>query len=173
MGGVSLLTLLRYLSISLILIMIQAGPIKAQTPTEIHYPCSVVLYPVKDVPNAQGTALITKVAKPYTEKANSPVRERKSVGIYADWLPLPSSFGDYDQYEGFAQIPGVISWRFNMNQVQEDTASWFGGTPYVGKFDEITAALPENLKVELRLSNSKTQKLGPVILQNTLENCGN
>ncbi|WP_260508224.1 hypothetical protein [Cytobacillus firmus] len=71
----------------------------------LSYPCSIVLKPVKDIPNIQGTALITKVKKPYSDKPGSPVRERTAIGIYADWMPLPSTFGDYDQYEGFAQIP--------------------------------------------------------------------
>ncbi|WP_243633347.1 hypothetical protein [Paenibacillus xerothermodurans] len=126
---------------------------------------------MNDIPNAQGTALITQVRKTYAELPTSPVRERQSVGIYADWLPLPSSFGDYDQYEGFAQIPGVISWRFKMYLVKEDVPSWFGGTPWVGKFDEISAELPVNTIVEVRLSNSMTNQLGPAILQNTLQAC--
>ncbi|MEW9674020.1 hypothetical protein [Ammoniphilus sp. 3BR4] len=103
----------------------------------------------------------------------SALRERESVGIYADWLPSPSSFGDYDQYEGFAQVTGVISWRFKMYPVKEDSPSWFGGTPWVGKIDEISFGLPVNTRVEVRLSNSKTNKLGPAILQNTLHGCRN
>nr|WP_316572087.1 hypothetical protein [Neobacillus sp. YIM B06451] len=130
-----------------------------------------MLHPVKGIPNAKGTALITKVKKPYTNAPMSPIRERKSVGIYADWLPSPSSFGEYDQYEGFAQIPNKISWRFKMYPIKEDVPSWFGGTPYVGKFDEISGEMTVNTKVELRLSNSKSNKLGPVILQSTLNKC--
>jgi hypothetical protein len=143
----------------------------AQTTTEVSYPCSVVLHSVKGIPSAQGTALITKVKKPYTSSPSSPIRERQSVGIYADWLPSPSSFGHYDQYEGFAQIPGEISWRFKMYPVKENNPSWFGGNPWVGKFDEISAKIPKNAIVEVRPSNSKTEKLGPAILQNTLQGC--
>lgn len=163
--------ILKYLTL-LLCISLPRG-IQAQTPTEINYPCSVVLHPVKDILNAQGTALITKVKKPYTNEQNSPIRERKSVGIYADWLPLPSSFGDFDQYEGFAQIPNEISWRFKIYPVMEENPSWFGGTPWVGKFDEISATLPMNTRVEVRLSNSRSHKLGPIILQNTLDKCPN
>ncbi|HET7579673.1 MAG TPA: hypothetical protein VFK33_10360 [Bacillales bacterium] len=147
------------------------GIAQAQTAPQVSYPCSVVLQPVRDIPNALGTALIAQVKKPYTDSPTSPVRQRQSVGIYADWLPLPSSFGDYDQYEGFAQIPDVISWRFKMYQIEESVPSWFGGTPWVGKFDEISSGLPENTLVQVRLSNSDTNKLGPVILQNTLKEC--
>ncbi|MBV7506467.1 hypothetical protein KW850_14480 [Bacillus sp. sid0103] len=163
--------MLKISSALLVLFFTHIGIIHAQTLKEISYPCSVVLKPVRDIPNAQGTGLITKVKKPYTPGPTSPIRERKSVGIYADWLPLPSSFGDYDQYEGFARIIGEISWRFKMYSVKEDAPSWFGGTPWVGKIEEISASLPVNTRVELRLSNSKTNKLGPVILQNTLHQC--
>ncbi|SMQ81542.1 Protein of unknown function [Bacillus sp. OV166] len=147
------------------------GVAHAQTTTEVSYPCSVVLHSVKSISSAQGTALITKVKKPYTSSPSSPIRERQSVGIYADWLPSPSSFGHYDQYEGFSQIPGEISWRFKMYPVKEHNLSWFGGNPWVGKFDEISAKIPKNAIVEVRPSNSKTEKLGPAILQNTLQGC--
>ncbi|KKI92959.1 hypothetical protein WQ54_06445 [Bacillus sp. SA1-12] len=156
----------------LFLIFLLPGTIHAQTTTVISYPCSLVLYPVKDTSNALGTALIAKVKKPFTNTPQSPVRERQSVGIYADWLPLPSSYGDYDQYEGFAQVPDVISWRFKLVPVKEAAPSWFGGTPWVGKFDEISLEIPVNTRVEVRLSNSKRDKLGPVVLQNSLQGCG-
>ena len=135
------------------------------------YPSSIVLEPVNEVPNISGTALIAKVKKPYTDQPGSPVRERTAVGIYADWMPQPSAFGDYDQYEGFAQIPFVISWRFKMYPIKEDQPSWFGGSPWVGKFDEISAELSAETIVSLRLSNSRTNRLGPAVLQSTLKGC--
>jgi hypothetical protein len=161
----------KILIVLIALVFFHSGIIHAKTLREVSYPCSLVLKPVMDIPNAQGTAIITKVKKPYTSESTSPVRERKGVGIYADWLPFPSSFGAYDQYEGFAQIKGEISWRFKLYLVKEDTPSWFGGNPWAGKIDEISAKLPVNASVEVRLSNSKTKKLGPVILQNTLYVC--
>lgn len=135
------------------------------------YPCSIVLEPVNEVPNISGTALIAKVKKSYTDQPGSPVRERTGIGIYADWMPQPSAFGDYDQYEGFTQIPGVISWRFKMYPIMEDQPSWFGGSPWVGKFDEISAKLSAETFVSLRLSNSRTNRLGPAVLQSTLKGC--
>ncbi|MCS0787531.1 hypothetical protein NX021_05055 [Cytobacillus firmus] len=137
----------------------------------LSYPCSIVLEPVHEIPNISGTALMTKVKKPYTDQPGSPVRERTGVGIYADWMPQPSAFGDYDQYEGFGQIPGVISWRFKMYPIKEDQPSWFGGSPWVGKFDEISAELYAETIVSLRLSNSRTNRLGPAVLQSTLKGC--
>lgn len=163
--------MLKILTALLVLVFSHSGIMRARTFTEVSYPCSVILHPVKGIPNAQGTALITKVKKPYTSSPTSPVRERKSVGIYADWLPSPSSFGTYDQYEGFAQIKGEISWRFKMYLVKEDALSRFGGNPWAGKIDEISSRLPLKASVEVRVSNSKTNKLGPVILQNTLYGC--
>lgn len=155
----------------LVLLLPHAVTAKAQTTAQISYPCSVVLHPVRDIPNALGTALIAKVKKPYTDMPTSPVRERQSIGIYADWMPPPSSFGDYDRYEGLAQIPGEISWRFKMYSVNEDMPSWAGGAPQAGKFDQISSELPVNTRVEIRLSNSKMNRLGPAILQNTLSGC--
>ena len=157
--------------VMVILILNLCGSVHAQTSEQVTYPCGVVLSPSKDISNAQGVALITKVKKPYTDEPESPIRERESVGIYADWLPSPSEFGDFDQYEGFAQVPDIISWRFKMYPVKEDTPSWFGGMPWVGKFDEITFGLPKTTRVEVRLSNSKTNQLGPAMLQNTLQGC--
>lgn len=162
--------LLRSLAISLVL-MLPAAAIQAQPAGQVPYPCSVVLHPAQDIPNARGTALIAKVKKPYTEDPASPVRERQSVGIYADWLPAPASFGDYDQFEGIARIPGQISWRFTMHQVQEDAPSWFGGSPWTGKFDEISSELTVNTRVEVRPFNSKTKKAGQAVLQGTLQGC--
>nr|WP_235846833.1 DUF3888 domain-containing protein [Neobacillus soli] len=163
--------MLKFSTALLLLIFPYIGVAHAQTSKGVSYPCSVVLHPVKGTPNAQGTALITKVKKPYTSSPSSPIRERQSVGIYSDWLPKPSSFGHYDQYEGFAQIPGEISWRFKMYPVKEHNPSWFGGNPWVGKFDEISAKIPKNAIVEVRPSNSKTEKLGPAILQANLHGC--
>ncbi len=165
--------IIKVIRVTLITILMASNPgtIHAQTSAQVTYPCSVVLHSVKNTSNAHGVALITKVKKPYTDSPMSPVRERESIGIYGDWLPSPSSFGDFDQYEGFAQVPGVISWRFKMYPVKEDSPSWFGGSPWVGKFDEITYGIPANSRVELRVSNSKTNKLGPAILRNTLQEC--
>lgn len=165
--------MLKILTALLVLVLSHSGIMQARTFTEVSYPCSVVLHPVRGIPNAKGTALITVVKKPYTSSPTSPVRERKGVGIYADWLPLPSSLGAYDQYEGFAQIKGEISWRFKMYLVKENAPSWFGSNPWAGKIDEISAELPVNTSMEVRLSNSKTNKLGPVILQNILHGCHN
>ncbi|KON88169.1 hypothetical protein AF332_16055 [Sporosarcina globispora] len=137
----------------------------------LSYPCSVVLETVNEIPNVHGTALIAKVNKPYTDQPGSPVRERTGVGIYADWMPSPSAFGDYDQYEGFAQIPGEISWRFKMYAIKEEQPSWFGGSPWAGKFDEISAELSAKTIVQLRLSNSRSNRLGPAVLQGTLKGC--
>ncbi|MDQ1914679.1 hypothetical protein RAC89_30310 [Paenibacillus sp. GD4] len=162
-----------WFALGIVLALLASSTHRVQAQPQASYPCSVVLRAtMKEIPNAQGVALITKVRKPYAESATSPVRERQSVGIYADWLPSPSVFGEYDRYEGFAQVPGEISWRFTMHPVKENTPSWFGGTPWVGKFDEISQELPLITRVEVRLSNTGTQELGPVVLQNTLQACG-
>ncbi|WP_260508225.1 hypothetical protein [Cytobacillus firmus] len=59
-----------------------------------------------------------------------------------------------------------------MYAVQEDQPSWFGGFPWAGRFDEISAELSADAIVQLRLSNSRSGILGPAVLQNTLKGCG-
>lgn len=68
----------------LIFIFVYTGTSLAQTQIQVTYPCSVVLHAADKIPNAQGTALITKVKKPFSDASMSSVRERQSVGIYAD-----------------------------------------------------------------------------------------
>ncbi|GAB1768561.1 hypothetical protein [Priestia megaterium] len=123
-------------------------------------PCNLTLEPLdKKLKNAKGMGLIYKV------QLNPPSFERTNISILAVHLPEPSSFGDYDSYEGFASIPNEISWRFKLYPTpEEDTPTW------AGKFDLITAKM-RNAKVEVRLSNSKTKKLGQPILRGTLKSC--
>ncbi|MGJ3194793.1 hypothetical protein [Peribacillus frigoritolerans] len=123
-------------------------------------PCSMVLEPIdKKLTNAKGTALVYKVQL----RPQSFVRTNVSIlGVH---LPEPSSYGNYDSYEGFAFIPDEISWRFRLYPSPEkDSPTW------AGKFDEITAKL-ENVEVQVRLSNSKTEKLGPSILRSNIKYC--
>ncbi|MBY0008283.1 hypothetical protein C1N83_24435 [Priestia aryabhattai] len=123
-------------------------------------PCNLTLEPLdKKLKNAKGMGLIYKV------QLNPPSFERTNISILAVHLPKPSSFGDYDSYEGFASIPNEISWRFKLYPTpEEDTPTW------AGRFDLITAKM-RNAKVEVRLSNSKTKKLGQPILRGTLKSC--
>lgn len=123
-------------------------------------PCSMVLEPIdKKLTNAKGTALVYKVQL----RPQSFVRTNVSIlGVH---LPEPSSYGNYDSYEGFAFIPDEISWRFRLYPSPEkDSPTW------AGKFDEITPKM-ENVEVQVRLSNSKTEKLGPSILRSNIKYC--
>ncbi|AZV61100.1 hypothetical protein [Peribacillus frigoritolerans] len=123
-------------------------------------PCSMVLEPIdKKLTNAKGTAVVYKVQL----RPQSFVRTNVSIlGVH---LPEPSSYGNYDSYEGFAFIPDEISWRFRLYPSPEkDSPTW------AGKFDEITAKM-ENVEVQVRLSNSKTEKLGPSILRSNIKYC--
>jgi len=123
-------------------------------------PCSMVLEPIdKKLINAKGVALFYKV------QLRPPSFPRTNISILGVHLPEPSSFGDYDSYEGFAFIPDEISWRFKLNPSSENNSP-----TWAGKFDEITAEL-ENVEVEVRLSNSKSEKLGPRILRNNIKYC--
>lgn len=126
----------------------------------ITMPCSMVLEPtVKGLKNAKGTALIYKV------QLNPPSFARTNISILAVHLPDPSSYGNYDGYEGFAFIPGEISWSFKLYPTpEEESPTW------AGRFDLITAEM-KNVEVQVRLSNSKTKKLGPSILKRNIKYC--
>ncbi|WP_163100349.1 hypothetical protein [Peribacillus alkalitolerans] len=122
-------------------------------------PCTMTLEPInKDLRNAKGSALIYKV------QLNPPSFARTNVSILAVHLPEPSSYGEYDSYEGFSFIPNVISWRFKLFPSKENPPTW------AGRFDLITAEM-DNAEVQVRLSNSKTQRLGPSILTNMVSSC--
>ena len=126
----------------------------------IKEPCSLVLEPVdKKLKNAKGVALVYKV------QLNPPSFARTNISILAVHLPEPSSYGDYDSYEGFAYIPEEISWRFKLYPTPEEY-----GPSWAGRFDLITADI-KNAVVQVRLSNTQTDKLGPSVLTNTIRNC--
>ncbi|MFE5429961.1 hypothetical protein [Peribacillus simplex] len=123
-------------------------------------PCSMVLEPIdKKLTNSKGTALVYKV------QLRPPSFARTNVSILGVHLPEPSSYGNYDSYEGFALIPDEISWCSRLYPFPEkDSPTW------AGRFDEITSKM-ENVEVQVRLSNSKTEKLGPSILSSTIKYC--
>jgi hypothetical protein len=145
------------LLVSLFLVLITIFPFETNA---IQMPCSLVLTPAdNDLKNAMGTALVYKV------QLNPPSFARTNVSIIAVHLPEPKTYGDYDSYEGFAFKPNEISWRFKLYPTPEkDSPSW------AGRFDLITAAM-ENVQVQVRLSNSKTEKLGPSVLGGHMNSC--
>lgn len=125
----------------------------------VSMPCSSVLEPViTGYANTKGVALVYKVKL-------TPSFPRTSISIHATHLPAPSSFGEYDGFEGFAFIQNEISWRFKLHPTPEE-----GGPTWAGRFDDITADLA-NSKLEVRLSDSKTGKLGPVVLASSINTC--
>jgi hypothetical protein len=124
------------------------------------FPCSMVLEPIdKKLTNAKGAALIYKV------QLRPPSSARTNISILGVHLPVPSSYGNYDSYEGFAFKPRESSWRFRLYPSPEiDSPTW------AGRFDEITEKM-ENVEVQVRLSNSKNEKLGPIILRSYINKC--
>ncbi|WP_377890876.1 hypothetical protein [Alkalihalobacillus sp. R86527] len=126
----------------------------------VSMPCSMVLNPIDEVlTNARGSALVYKV------QLIPPSFARTNISILSVHLPEPSTQGEYDIYEGFAFIPDEISWRFKLYPTpEEDSPTW------AGRIDIITAKL-KNAKVQVRASNSKTEKLGPVVLENDILSC--
>lgn len=123
-------------------------------------PCTIALEPInKGLKNAKGSALIYKV------QLNPPSFARTNISVLGAHLPTPSSYGQYDSYEGYATIPNEISWRFRLYPTPEDESP-----TWAGRFDLITADM-KNVKVQVRLSDSKTEKLGPPVLQAVIKTC--
>ena len=124
-------------------------------------PCTIALEPInKNLKNAKGSALV------YNVQLGSPTSfPRTNISILGVHLPNPSSYGRYDRYEGYATIPNEISWRFRMYPTpEEESPTWSG------RIDLITADM-KNVKVQVRPSNSKTEKLGPPVLQARIDLC--
>ncbi|NQX58346.1 hypothetical protein [Paenibacillus qinlingensis] len=146
----------------MMMVMLIVGSVLFQSErsdAEVAMPCSAVLESVMaDNVNAKGAALVYKVKL-------TPSFPRTSISIHANHLPVPFTAGEYDGYEGFAFIPNEISWRFKLFPTPEE-----GGPTWTGRLDDITADLT-NSTMEVRLANSKTGKLGPVILRNTMNAC--
>jgi len=124
-------------------------------------PCTIALEPInKNLKNAKGSALVYNV-----QLGSPPSFPRTNISILGVHLPKPSSYGHYDRYEGYATIPNEISWRFRMYPTpEEESPTWSG------RIDLITADM-KNVKVQVRPSNSKTEKLGPPVLQARIDLC--
>lgn len=168
MKKVSLIFLLLLLSLTTVLYLTGEKSTKViaindeneQLLEAISEPCSLTLKSVdKRLTNAKGVALI------YIVQLNPPSFARTNISILAVHLPEPSSYGDFDSYEGFAFIPEEISWRFKLYPTPEDN-----GPSWAGRFDFITAEM-KNVEVQVRPSNSKTEKLGPTVLTNNINYC--
>jgi hypothetical protein len=135
------------------------NPENAKSEISPFLPCSLVLETVNpSYVNSKGVVLVNKVKL----TASFP---RTSISIHANHLPKPSSFGEYDGFDGIAFIQNEISWRFRLHPTAEE-----GDPTWVGRFEDITADLA-NSKIEVRLSNLKTGKLGPVVLASNINFC--
>lgn len=132
---------------------------QVQASSSASLPCSVILNPLNNADkNAKGVALVYKVKL-------TPSFPRTSISIHGIHLPNPSTLGDYDTYEGFAFIPDEISWRFKLYPSEEE-----GSPTWAGRIDDITAEM-KGVQIQVRLSNSKTDKLGPPVLTNSIKAC--
>ncbi|MBW4082363.1 hypothetical protein HYD27_13330 [Paenibacillus sp. S150] len=136
-------------------------PATAQAaPQASPYPCSLILDAKENMPvNAKGVALAYRVVR-------DAGGERTSLSIHAQYLPDPASLGNYDRYEGFAQVPGEISWRFPLYPAPAAT----GNPTWAGRIDDISGPL-ERAAVQVRLSNSRTNTLGPIVVENVMSKC--
>lgn len=160
--SLALITTLSTCSLSVPSVMAEIKlPVTPQSTNVLPLPHTEILYPVKNYKNAMGSVLIYDVCLPY-EKPEYGCLKRRNISIHANFLPTPSSFGDYDGYAGFAQIPQEISWTFRLLPVKE----YPHYKPiWSGYFELISATVTKNVDIQVRLYNSKTRKLGPVILE--------
>jgi hypothetical protein len=116
-------------------------------------PCSLPLEVTdKDYIDAQGSALLK------TENSTN-------LSVLGINLPDPETLGDYDSYEGFAFIPDVVSWNFRLHPTKEANSS-----NWIGSYD-VNVSEVANIEVQIRLSNSRTDNKGPVILTNNTKYC--
>ncbi|QWI78394.1 hypothetical protein JG486_30565 (plasmid) [Bacillus mycoides] len=150
---------MRQFIVALVICMtIVVSPYQAQASTSASLPCSVILNPLnKADKNAKGVALVYKVKL----TASFP---RTNISILGVHLPNPDTLGNYDTYEGFAFIPEKISWRFKLYPSEEDGPTW------AGRIDIITAEM-KGVQIQVRPSNSKTEKLGLPVLTNSIKAC--
>lgn len=147
----------RFILVPMIIFLLVISPSQVNA---VSMPCSMVLEPVdQNLINAKGTALLYKV------QLFPPSFARTNISILAVYLPEPSNYGDFDSYEGFAYIPDEISWRFRLFPTPEEISP-----TWAGRFDLITADM-KNVEVQVRLSNTKTKKLGPVVLKSNIDQC--
>ncbi|PGO22680.1 hypothetical protein CN984_25680 [Bacillus cereus] len=151
---------MRQFIVALVICMtIVVNPYEAQASTSASLPCSVILNPLnKADKNAKGVALVYKVKL----TASFP---RTNISILGVHLPDPNTLGNYDTYEGFAFIPEKISWRFKLYPSEEDD-----GPTWAGRIDIITAEM-KGVQIQVRPSNSKTEKLGLPVLTNSIKAC--
>ncbi|SDO69193.1 hypothetical protein [Halobacillus aidingensis] len=147
----------RFILVPMIICLLIISPSQVNA---ISMPCSMVLEPVdQNLINAKGTALVYKV------QLFPPSFARTNISILAVHLPEPSNYGAFDSYEGFAYIREEISWRFRLFPTPEEISP-----TWAGRFDLITAEM-KNVEVQVRLSNTKTKKLGPIVLKNNIDQC--
>lgn len=124
-------------------------------------PCSAVLEPVNQkLKNAKGAALIYKCS--YTRQV---LQERI-------WVFLLSTFLSHLLMEATTVMKDLPPKQGrsvgDLNYIRlprkSESPNW------AGRVDSISAEMT-NVKVQVRLSNSKTQKLGPSVLTNNIQSC--
>ncbi|TKI35803.1 hypothetical protein [Bacillus mycoides] len=149
----------KFIWVLVLVMIIVVSPNQIQADSSPSLPCSLILEPVNEEDNnAKGVALVYKVKLTLSFP-------RTSISIHALHLPDPSTLGNYDMYEGFAFIPDEISWRFKVYPSVEE-----GGPTWAGRIDIITAEM-KGVQIQVRPSNSKTEKLGRPILTNSIKYC--
>lgn len=88
---------------------------------------------------------------------------RFAFSILAHNLPAPEEVGLFNQYQGLVFVPEVITWVFPLYATPENPPTW------AGTFTESTLdPLPPGI-AQVRLANSETEIIGPVVLEATLE----
>jgi hypothetical protein len=84
---------------------------------------------------------------------------RYAFSILAHNLPAPEEVGLFDQYQGLIFVAEVITWVFPLYATPETPPTW------AGTFTESTLD-PTPLGIaQVRLVNSETEIIGPVVLE--------
>jgi LysM repeat protein len=125
-------------------------------PSQITIPCCVELQKKTRVPFGAGAVAY----------ANFGPRGGQSISVLAT-LPAPSYFGNYDIYIMTAYLGDIGGFGNQLFSTREDPPTWASRVEL-----PTAAALSSNVLVAIQPSNSTTGISGPVILENTLSECG-
>jgi len=125
-------------------------------PSELVFPCCVILNPVQTTPpvppSALGVALIRQINTGH------------SLSILAVGLRPPQDYGNFDIYEGFISIPDIGGFGFRLYPTPENPSAW-AGTLNIGPF------LTTSTLVQVRVANTQTGFSGKVVLKESLKGC--
>jgi LysM repeat protein len=124
-------------------------------PIPLPFPCCVVLNRIN--PALSSDALGMALAQKLTDGNHALI-------ITAINLPVPSTLGNFDMYEGFVGIPGIGGFGFPLSLILSEVPAWTGTL-------RIKPLLTSGNQLYVIPGNSQTGISGSPILEGNLEQC--